>query len=68
MAPERQRVKDVLLWLAFKDEESVFDLNKLSSGAYLSCFEQIEFNTEDAKVKHTNITTKLKWKVFTTVI
>ncbi len=45
-----------------------FDLNKLSSGAYLSYFKQIEFNTEDTKVKHTNITTKIKRKVFTKVI
>ncbi len=34
----------------------------------MSCFELIEFITEDIKVKHTNITTKLKWKVFTKVI
>jgi hypothetical protein len=33
-----------------------------------SCFEYIEFITEDAKVKHTSITTKLNWKLNTKVI
>jgi hypothetical protein len=33
-----------------------------------SCFECIKFITEDTKVKHTNITTKLQRKVFTNVI
>jgi len=33
-----------------------------------SCFEEIKFITEDTKVKHTNITTKLKLKLFTKVI
>jgi hypothetical protein len=33
-----------------------------------SYLEYIEFITEDYFPKHTNITTKLKWKVFTNVI
>jgi hypothetical protein len=34
----------------------------------MSCLKLIEFKTEDTKVKYTNMTTKLKWKVFTKVI
>ncbi len=33
-----------------------------------SFFEQIKFNTEDYFPKHTNITTTLRWKLFTKVI
>ncbi len=33
----------------------------------MSCLKLIEFKTEDTKVKYTNMTTKLKWKVFTKV-
>ncbi len=33
-----------------------------------SFLEYIKFINEDTKLKHTNITTKLKWKVFTKVI
>ncbi len=33
-----------------------------------SCFKSIKFITEETKVKHTNITTKLKWKLFAKVI
>ncbi len=33
-----------------------------------SCFKYIKFIFEDTKVKHINITTKLKWKVYTKVI
>ncbi len=34
----------------------------------MSCFILIEFVTEDWFTKHTNITTKLNWKLFTKVI
>ncbi len=33
-----------------------------------SCFEYIKFITEDYFTEHMNITTKLKWKLFTKVI
>ncbi len=33
-----------------------------------SCFEKIEFTTEDYFTKHTNITTRLKLTLFTNVI
>jgi hypothetical protein len=33
-----------------------------------SCFKQIKFITESDFTEHTNIATKLKWKLFTKVI
>jgi hypothetical protein len=42
---------------------SIRAFNKMTS-----FWEYIEFITEDTKVKHTNITTKLKWEVCTKVI
>jgi hypothetical protein len=59
----------VLLWL---DNNFKVNNNYLHSGinSFIkkSCFKYIEFITEDTKVKHTNITTKLNSKLYTKVI
>jgi hypothetical protein len=43
-------------------------MNVLPQYNKTSCFEQIKFITEDYFTDHTNIATKLKWKLFTKVI
>ncbi len=43
-------------------------MKKRSNYNKTSCFEEIKITTEDTKVKHTNSTTQLKWKLFTKVI